>query len=78
MKKGPAAAELFHAEGRTDTQITKIAVTFCNFANAPKNQSVTAVQGNNDRSEIHTKHINIMLGLNINFLIVKHGAYSNR
>jgi hypothetical protein len=33
------------ADGRTD--MTKLVVAFRNFANAPKNQSVNAVQGNN-------------------------------
>ena len=31
-------AELFHADGRTD--MTKLTVTFCNFANAPKNLTI--------------------------------------
>jgi hypothetical protein len=29
-------AELSHADGRTDKDMTKLIVTFCNFANAPK------------------------------------------
>ena len=36
----PVGAELFHADGRTDgqmTYMTKLVVTFRNFANAPKN-----------------------------------------
>jgi len=34
----PVRAELFHADRRTDrrTQMTKLTVTFRNFANAPK------------------------------------------
>jgi hypothetical protein len=35
MKIRPVGAELFHAERRTD--MTKLIVTFRNFANAPKN-----------------------------------------
>jgi len=37
MKIRPVAAELFHANGRTDgqTDVTKPVVAFCNFANAP-------------------------------------------
>jgi len=35
MKIHPVGAELFHADGRTDT--TKLIVIFRNFANAPKN-----------------------------------------
>jgi hypothetical protein len=35
MKIRPAAAELFHADGWTD--MTKLIVAFCDFANAPKN-----------------------------------------
>ena len=31
------AAELFHAYGRTDMTMTKLTVTFPNFANATKN-----------------------------------------
>jgi hypothetical protein len=38
-------AELFHADGRTD--MTKLTAAFRNFSNAPKNQSVNAVWGNN-------------------------------
>ena len=43
MKIGPEVAELLHAEGRTHTHTTKLAVAFRNFANVPKNQSVKAV-----------------------------------
>jgi hypothetical protein len=35
MKIPPVGVELFHADGRTD--MTKLIVTFRNFANAPKN-----------------------------------------
>jgi hypothetical protein len=39
MKICPVAAELLHAEGWTDrrTDMMKLIVTFCNFANEPKN-----------------------------------------
>ena len=37
MKIPPTEAELFHADGRTDT--TKLIVAFRNFANAPKNHN---------------------------------------
>jgi hypothetical protein len=48
MKIHPMGAEFFLAGGRADgqTDMTKLIVTFDNFANAPKNQSVNAVQGN--------------------------------
>jgi len=36
MKIRPVEAKLFHADGRTD--MTKLTVTFWNFANAPKKQ----------------------------------------
>jgi hypothetical protein len=38
MKIRPMGAELFHADKRTDrqTDITKLKITFLNFANAPK------------------------------------------
>ena len=36
MKIRPVAAELFHADGRTDT--TKLIVAFRNFASALKNR----------------------------------------
>ena len=36
FKIRPVGAELFHADGQTNT--TKLIVTFRNFANAPKNQ----------------------------------------
>jgi hypothetical protein len=35
MKICPVATELFHADRQTD--MMKLTVTFCNFANAPKN-----------------------------------------
>jgi len=35
MKTRPVGAELFHADGQTDT--TKLIDVFRNFANAPKN-----------------------------------------
>ena len=35
MKIRPVGAELFHADGRTDT--TKLIVAFRNFENVPKN-----------------------------------------
>jgi hypothetical protein len=37
MKIRPVGAELLHADGQTD--ITKLTVALCNFANAPKNGS---------------------------------------
>jgi len=38
----PVVAEIFRADGRTDrqTDMTKLTVTFHNFANAPKRKSV--------------------------------------
>jgi len=45
MKIRFAGAELFHADGRTD--MTKLTAAFRNFSNAPKNQSVNVVWGNN-------------------------------
>jgi hypothetical protein len=41
MKIRPVGAELLHSVGRTDT--TKLIVAFRNFANAPKNNLITAV-----------------------------------
>jgi hypothetical protein len=41
----PVAAELFHADGQTDT--TKLIVAFRNFANAPCIQSVGVSWTNN-------------------------------
>jgi len=48
MKIRLVGAELFHAygqkDGRTDrTDMTRITAAFCNFTNAPKNQSVNVV-----------------------------------
>jgi hypothetical protein len=39
MKTRPVGAEFFHADSPTggQTDMTKIAVTFCNFSNVPKN-----------------------------------------
>jgi hypothetical protein len=38
MKIRPVGAEFYHAGGRTDrqTDMTKLIVAFCNFANAPE------------------------------------------
>jgi hypothetical protein len=47
MKIRPAGAELFHTDRRTD--MTKVTVAFCNFANAPKKE---------------TRHINKLCGQN--------------
>jgi hypothetical protein len=41
MKIRPVGAELFHADGRTD--MTKLIVTFLNFANTPKNVKVRPI-----------------------------------
>ena len=38
MEIGLVGAELFHADRGTD--MTEIIVTFCNFANAPKNERI--------------------------------------
>jgi hypothetical protein len=39
MKIHPSGAQMFHVDGRMDTQTytTKLTATFHNFANAPKN-----------------------------------------
>jgi len=36
MKIRPVGAELFHADGQTDTDMTKFIAAFRNFANAPE------------------------------------------
>jgi hypothetical protein len=36
MKIFPVGAELFHADGRTNTDMTKLVVAFHNFVNAPQ------------------------------------------
>jgi hypothetical protein len=43
----PVDAELFHTDGRTDGQsdMTKLTVTFRNFANAPKNPCSVPKEG---------------------------------
>ena len=42
MKVGPLGAELFPTDGRMDrrTDVTKLTVNFCNFANTSKKLSV--------------------------------------
>jgi len=40
MKIRPVGAEFLHADGQTDTVMTKLIVTFRNFANAPKKRAV--------------------------------------
>jgi hypothetical protein len=49
IKLRSVEAELFHAEGGTDRRAdtTKLIVAVSNYTNAPKNQSVNAVQWNN-------------------------------
>jgi len=40
VKIRPVGAEMFHADkGKTQTDMTKLIVTFRNFANMPKNDS---------------------------------------
>jgi len=39
MEIRPVGAELFHAGGRTDTDMTKLIIAFRDFANAPKKSS---------------------------------------
>jgi hypothetical protein len=45
MKILPVSAELFHADGQTETgreiNVTKLIVTFLNFVNAPENECIT-------------------------------------
>jgi hypothetical protein len=40
MKIFPVGAELFHADGQTETNMTKLTVTFRDFANEPKRDHV--------------------------------------
>ena len=51
----PMGAELFHAGGRTD--IAKLIVAFCNFANAPKNTGLFQKHNNCNTILINYKHI---------------------
>jgi hypothetical protein len=46
MKMRPVAAELFHADGRTDgrTDMAELIIPFRNFASAPKNAGSRFVQ----------------------------------
>jgi hypothetical protein len=46
MKIRPVRTELFHADGRRDgrTDMTKLIVALCNFANAPKNSVPSSVK----------------------------------
>jgi hypothetical protein len=61
MQIRPVGAESSHADGQTD--MTKLIAPFHNFANAPKNQSVSFVQENYGCfSEIHIKRINTRCG----------------
>jgi len=50
MKILPVVAELFHADRRTQTDTTKLTVTFSNFANSPKTNYPSHTDG---RSESH-------------------------
>ena len=63
MKIRPVGAELVHADGQTDRQrdMTKLIVSFSNFANAPKIQSVMYKEIIAVCSQIHTKHINTLI-----------------
>jgi hypothetical protein len=75
MQIRSGGAELFLAEGRTDrpTNMTKLIVTFRNFANAPKNLMISK-----ERivicSEIHKKHINVICTQDTEFSKVKPGG----
>jgi len=42
MKIRRVRAEFFHADGRTDKHVTKLIVAFRNFANAPKNLTLSS------------------------------------
>jgi len=46
MKIHPVGAELLHADCRTDgrTDVTKVVVTFLNFANAPRKDIIASVR----------------------------------
>jgi hypothetical protein len=56
MNIHPVGAQLFHAGGQTD--MTKLIVTFCNFANTPKN--IEKIEGLSfmctHRNTGHTQH----------------------
>jgi hypothetical protein len=41
MKILPVGAELFHADRRTDTHMTKLRVALHNFMNSPENEEQT-------------------------------------
>jgi len=41
IKIRPMGAELFHADGQTGTNMTKLIGGFRNFANAPKTRALT-------------------------------------
>ena len=45
----PVAADLFHADGRTD--MTKLTVTFSNFANTSKNKTFKPLTGHSDTKQ---------------------------
>jgi len=54
MKIHLVGTDIFHADGRTDgrTDMMKLMVTFCNFANAPKNREVERQKWNTTFSPI--------------------------
>ena len=50
IKIRPVGAELFHADGQTERQTTKLIVAFRNFVNAPKNDKPNESFGSSDIS----------------------------
>jgi hypothetical protein len=70
MKSFPDGADLYNTDGRTD--VTKVTVSFRNFANEPKNQSVNVVWGNiAPCSEILAKHLDRVHELKDGYMNIK-------
>jgi len=74
--ENPSSGSRVVPRGRTD--VTKIILDFHNFENAPKSHLMLYREIIAVCSEIHTKHVNTVCGLNVEFVNVKPGgSYSN-
>jgi hypothetical protein len=77
LNENPSSGSRVVPPGQTDGQanMTKLIVAFRNFVNAPKIsqfnlcREIIAVY-----SEIHTKHLNVLCGQNVELLNVKPGG----
>ena len=73
LESGPVEAELFHADRRTD-DMTKLIITFCNFANSSNNLNAT---NNNLPSSLYEFHTHTLSRYGKNRLKLR-GLFQNQ